>query len=394
MSAVFQWSSLRRLDVGMLAAVLALLAGGILFVFSSGYRGPGHPPTALFSRQIAWAAAGMACMVLMAVLDYRRWLGLAWWCYILGLALLIMTLIPGLGVTMYGARRWLDLGFLKVQPAEFAKLAIILVLARFLGSPSRDLKLARHTVIALLLAGVPMLLIMRQPDLGTAQIIPPVTLAMLYVAGVPGRYLRRLLLLGILAVALVLGVCALPQRMGASPQKQDEIARMIGLSPYQRDRLLVFLDSSRDPLDTGWSKAQSQIAIGSGGAWGKGFLQGTQNLLGFLPRTVAPTDFIFSVIAEEMGFAGSLGLLIIFFIVTASGARAALVAKDAPGRLLAVGIMTLWFCHVFINIAMTMGLMPITGIPLPLISYGGSFVMGAMAALGLLQSVYSRGARE
>jgi rod shape determining protein RodA len=393
MSPLVQWSSLRRLDAGLLAAVLALLAAGILFVFSAGYRGEGFPISELYLRQIGWAAVGLVCLLGVAAVNYHAWVGLAWWGYALSLLLLALTLWPGIGVAMYGARRWLDFGVVKVQPAEFVKIAVIVALARLLGQPGRNLNQTRYGVLAVALIAVPMLLIMRQPDLGTALVLPPVALAMMYVAGVPGRFLKRLVLAGFLAVALVLGAVALPPRLGATPEEQDRIVRLVGLSPYQRDRLLVFLDSERDPLNAGWNKAQSQIAVGSGGFWGKGYLAGTQNLLGFLPRTVAPTDFIFSVIAEEMGFVGSLGLLILFAIVLVSGARIALAAGDAAGRLLALGLVTLWFCHVFVNIAMTMGLMPITGIPLPLISYGGSFMVGTMAALGLLQSVYSRSRR-
>ena len=166
------------------------------------------------------------------------------------------------------------------------------------------------------------------------------------------------------------------------------------LGDYQRERVLVFLDSSRDPLGAGWNKIQSEIAVGSGGLAGKGYLMGTQNILGFLPRTVAPTDFIFSVIAEEMGFVGSATLLSLFAVLLLGGVRAAHRARDKMGRLLAAGVVTLLFAHVFVNMAMTVGLMPITGIPLPLISYGGSFMVCMMAALGLVQGVYVRRPRR
>jgi len=152
----------------------------------------------------------------------------------------------------------------------------------------------------------------------------------------------------------------------------------------------VFFDPGRDPLGAGWNKIQSSIAVGSGGFAGKGYLKGTQNVLGFLPRTVAPTDFIYSVIAEEMGFIGSAGLLLLYSILLWAGFRAAQSSRDKLGRLLAVGITSLLFCHVFVNIAMTIGLLPITGLPLPLISYGGSFMVSTMIGLGIVQSVYVR----
>ena len=389
MSRVVNWSSLRRLDIGLLAATIALMAVGILFVFSAGYRGEGLPTSDLCARQIGWMAVGILCMMAVAALNYHLWLEFAWWGYFLGLLLLVLTLRPGIGVAMYGARRWLDLGFVNIQPAEFVKIIVVVALARLLGQPGRNLKNTRYTALVLLLIAAPIVLIVRQPDLGTALVLPPTALAMMYVAGVPGRHLKWIIAAGILTTALVLGAVTLPAKLGATIEQQDRIVRMAGLSPYHRDRILVFLDSERDPLNAGWNKAQSGIAVGSGGMWGKGYLNGTQNLLGFLPRTVAPTDFIFSVIAEEMGFMGSVGLLALFAMVIISGARAALAANDVFGRLTAIGLVSLCFCHVFINIAMTIGLMPITGIPLPFMSYGSSFMMVNFALLGLIGSVYA-----
>ena len=159
---------------------------------------------------------------------------------------------------------------------------------------------------------------------------------------------------------------------------------------YVKERIVVFFDPGRDPLKTGWNAIQSALAVGSGGLWGKGYLQGTQDVLGYLPRTVSANDFIFPVIAEEVGFVGSSVLLSLYAVVLFAGIRAAAVAQDKMGRLLAAGLTGLVFCHVFVNIAMTIGLLPIMGIPLPLVSYGGTFVVGAMAALGLVQSVYVR----
>ena len=181
--------------------------------------------------------------------------------------------------------------------------------------------------------------------------------------------------------------------LGATPQAQERITAMTGLSDYQRNRIMVFFRADEDPLGAGWNKLQSEIAVGSGGLWGKGFRKGTQNILGFLPRTVAPNDFIYSVIAEETGFMGSMGILALFGMLFWGGLRAAMAARDKLGRLLCVGVVSLLFCHVFINIAMTVGLMPITGLPLPLLSYGGSFMIVVMSALGLMQSVHIRSRR-
>jgi rod shape determining protein RodA len=216
----------------------------------------------------------------------------------------------------------------------------------------------------------------------------------MFVAGSPFRYLGSLAAVGVTMVALLLAALFLPARFGADEAKQQRIRGLTGLSDYQCGRIEVFFHPEKDPLGAGWNKRQSEIAVGSGGMWGKGYLHGTQNILGFLPRSVAPTDFIYSVIAEEKGFAGSLTVLVLFAFLLMLGMMAALRTRDAMGRLLCVGVASLFFCHVFINIAMTVGLMPITGLPLPLLSYGGSFMVIMMSALGIVQSVYIRSHRR
>jgi len=213
---------------------------------------------------------------------------------------------------------------------------------------------------------VPLLLIFAQPDLGSAVILTLVALVMLFVAGVRVKHLLLLALAGLLALPVV----------------------WLRMREYQKARLTVFLDPDRDPLGAGWNLNQSLIAVGSGGLTGKGYLQGTQNLLGYLPRTVAPNDFLFSVIAEEKGFAGSVCVIGLFAVVLFRGLRIAAEARDRLGMLLATGIVALLFFHVFVNIGMTIGLLPVKGLPLPLLSYGGSFVLATMTALGLLQNVW------
>jgi len=213
---------------------------------------------------------------------------------------------------------------------------------------------------------VPLLLIFAQPDLGSAVILVLVTLVMLFVAGVRVKHLLIVALAGLLALPVV----------------------WLRMREYQKARLTVFLDPDRDPLGAGWNLNQSLIAVGSGGLTGKGYLQGTQNLLGYLPRTVAPNDFLFSVIAEEKGFAGSVCVIGLFAVVLFRGLRIAVEARDRLGMLLATGIVALLFFHVFVNIGMTIGLLPVKGLPLPLLSYGGSFVQATMTALGLLQNVW------
>lgn len=359
-----------QMEWGMLASAILLAAIGVLFIYSASVRQDELQVTAMTVRQIVWALAGAGVMMALAAADYRRVTRAAPALYVASLILLVLVLL--VGRTMYGATRWLNVFGVYIQPSEFAKLATILALAHYLGEPGRDFSRVRTLAVAAGIAAAPMALIIRQPDLGTAVTLIPILIAMLFVGGIPLRYLFTLLLLGL--------VSAVPS--------------WFLLSEYQRERILVFLDPGRDPLGSGWNSIQSSIAVGSGGLFGKGYLMGTQNVLGFLPRTVAPTDFIFSVIAEETGFVGSLTLLTLYAILLGGGVRAGLASRDKVGRLIATGVVTLFFCHIFINLAMTVGLMPITGLPLPLVSYGGSFMISAMAGLGLAQSIYARRIRR
>jgi len=379
----------------MAVAILALLIVGVLFVYSSCYVSEEQPVRSLYKRQMVWALAGLVCYVLLAIQDYRQLSRRAWWGYAACLFLLI--LVPFFGKTIYGARRWLMLfgeNGIGIQPSELAKVATILVLAKRLSRPELDLTTVRTLVTTLLIVTVPVLLVIRQPDLGTAMVFLPTAFAMMFVAGVPVKSLGSILGLGAVVVALLLSALFLPEKLGASESTQVQFTQMTGLSSYQRGRIRVYLEPDADPLGAGWNKRQSEIAVGSGGVRGKGFRKGTQNILGFLPRSVAPTDFIFSVIAEEKGFVGSMVVIGLFAVVILSGMLAALKTKNRTGRLLCVGLITLIFCHVFINIAMTVGLMPITGLPLPLLSYGGTFMIIMMSALGIVQSVYIRSHRE
>lgn len=357
---------LSRIDPPTVVAVLLLAAVGVLFVYSAGYRGEDQPAGALYRRQVVWAVIGLAFLVAAVVTDYRRIGEQSVWLYLVGLAVLVLVLVVGTAV--HGAHRWLSFFGVQVQPSEFAKLATVVALARMLSRPGLDRRSWWTVARAALLVGVPFVLIALEPDLGTAAMLLPVTWVMLFAAGVPARKLAVLVLAGLLMLPVA----------------------WMGMGEYQRERIRVFADPGRDPLGAGWNKIQSEIAVGSGGMRGKGYLRGTQNVLGFLPRSVAPTDFIFSVVAEETGFVGSAGVLALYTVVFLRGVRAAVRARDKFGQLLAAGLATLLYGHVFVNVAMTIGLMPITGLPLPLISYGGSFMVTTMLALGLVQSVYAR----
>lgn len=377
----------------LVLSVVLLLAVGVLFIFSAGSMGETAGRGArslLYRRQLIWAAIGAACFATMALLDYRSLAGMAWLFYGSGLVLLVMVLV--LGEKTYGARRWIDVGMAGVhlQPAELAKMGVILMLGQYLGNPDVDVGRWRTIGIVLAVIAIPMFLILKQPDLGTAGVMVPIAFSMLVVAGAPWRKLAAIVGVGLAVVVTVLALMFLPERLGASPERQAAIMRTVGMNPYQRERVLTFVDPGRDPLRSGWNLRQSQIAVGSGGFWGKGFRRGDQNVLEFLPKSVAPTDFIYSVIAEETGFVGSLLVVGLFGILIAAGMHTAVWAGDRLGRLLCTGVVTLLFCHVAINIGMTVGVFPVTGLPLPLVSYGGTFMVVVMAGLGIIQSVYSR----
>jgi rod shape determining protein RodA len=378
----------------MVAAILLLLAVGVIFIFSAGsmgeVTGARGARAMLYRRQIVWALAGMACFACVAMLDYRNLASFGWLFYGVSLVLLVAVLV--VGEKTYGARRWLDIGVsgVHMQPAELAKIGVILALGQYLRRPELDLGRWSTIGAVIALVAVPMVLILKQPDLGTAFVLVPIAFAMLVAAGVPWSKLAVLGGAGVAIVAAVLAVMFLPERLGAGPERQKAVMRSVGINPYQRERVVTFLDPGRDPLRSGWNLRQSQIAVGSGGFWGKGFRRGDQNVLEFLPKSVAPTDFIFSVIAEEAGFVGSLLVTGLFAALVAAGMRTAALAGDRLGRLLCTGVVTLLFCHVMINIGMTVGVFPVTGVPLPLVSYGGTFMVAVMAGLGLIQCVYSR----
>ena len=243
----------------------------------------------------------------------------------------------------------------------------MLALSYYLFHRTPQLRRRWGTVwVALGLVGLPLVLIMIEPDLGSAMVLMPIGFGLMFVAGVRVKHLVLVTLLGMALTPLA----------------------WLKLKDYQKDRLTVFLNPNRDPLGDGWNLNQSLIAVGSGGVSGKGYLQGTQNLLGYLPRTVTPNDFLFSVIAEEKGFVGSACVVGLYAVILFSGLRIAANARDRLGMLLATGVVAMLFFHVFINVGMTIGLMPVTGLPLPLLSYGGSFVLASMTALGLLQNVW------
>jgi rod shape determining protein RodA len=366
--------ALRRFDWLMFGVVVTLLMLSCIFIYSADYRND-HAIGGLMVKQLRWAVLGLLCYGVMSAVDYRKLETVHWWIYGAALiGLLLVFLCP----EKNNAHRWIPMPGFDLQVSELAKLSLILTVSAWLGNPAIDVDRFRTFIGALILAGIPFLLITVEPDLGSAMVLLPIVMCLLFCAGVPLRPLLTLVGAGVLGLAvLVVWLRFFPDTCPF-------------LTDYQKSRILVYLNVNQDPLGAGWNKLQSQIAVGSGGLFGKGWLKGTQNILGFLPRTVAPTDFIYSVVAEESGFTGSVLLLGLYTMVIACCMRTAVVARDAFGRLLAAGVSVLIFSHVFVNIAMTIGLMPITGLPLPLMSYGGTFMVCTMTALGLVQSVYLR----
>lgn len=358
---------LLKLDGLAFAATFLLLLTGVSFIFSAGVGNDGDSlVSGQGAKQLGFIMLGIPVYLAASLFDYRKLRDLNLFIYAGCILLLIGVLL--FGIEINGSKSWFDLGPFNFQPAEVTKIGLVITLAAYLGDPLRNPRHPKVVLLPLLLTGGIFVLIILQPDLGTAMILPVTLMAMLFVAGIPWRVLMVLLLLGLMTLPLAWSVAR----------------------PYQKERILVFLEPDRDPLNAGWNMKQSRMAVGSGGLTGKGFGQGTQNLLGFLPATVAPTDFIFSVIAEEKGYIGSFCLLGLYTLLFGCLARTALRAADAFGRLISVGILTMLAVHVTINVAMTVGLMPIVGLPLPLVSYGGSFVLSMLLALGLAQSVHIR----
>jgi rod shape determining protein RodA len=302
-------------------------------------------------------------MLAVALVDIRLWLKYAYLFYFAALALLAA--VEVMGYVGMGAQRWLDLGYINLQPSELMKIALVLALARYFHGLSVD-EVARTAFLIppMLMVAAPAALVLRQPDLGTALLILVGAAAILFAAGVQ---IWKFAVVGIVAMA------TLP----------------VGwqfLHEYQKQRVLTFLDPESDPLGSGYHIIQSKIALGSGGLTGKGFMQGTQSHLSFLPEM--QTDFIFTMLAEEFGLVGGLGLLGLYVILLAYGFVISVRSRSQFGRLVGVGITTTFFLYVFINIAMVMGLIPVVGVPLPLISYGGTAMLTLMLGFGFLLCVH------
>jgi rod shape determining protein RodA len=371
MAKVRFWSGFHWPSVFLM---LALCTAGILIIYSATHGTEMADLRNASVQQAAWVGLGLACFFVLAFSDYHRWVAQGWWWFGAGIFLLLVVLVFGREVN--GAKSWLRFGPIGFQPAEVMKLAFLVGSTALLVALRERIEKFR-TVLALVgLALIPVLLILRQPDLGSAAVFLPMCFGLLFAGGTRLRFLLIPVGLGLaafLAIYLWVG------------QYGKELP---GLKTYQNNRIRTFFDPNLDPLGAGWTIRQSIIAIGSGGFTGKGFLRGDQNLYGFLPKNIAYNDFIFSVLGEEWGFVGGslliLGQAALLICIAWIGLR----APDFEGRLLAGGVLGMLFTHFFINVGMTIKVVPITGIPLPFVSYGGTFLAVCMAAMGLMQSIW------
>ena len=314
------------------------------------------------ARQMIRFGIGLAIMITIALIDIRIWIRSAYIIYFLSLLLLGMVELAG--VAGSGAQRWLDIGALQIQPSEIMKVGLILALARYFhGATSEEMARPTFLIPPLVMVAVPAALVLSQPDLGTGVILILIAASIIFLAGVK-----------LWKFAILCGFA-----LGAVPLAWQF------LRDYQKARILTFLDPERDPLGAGYHILQSKIALGSGGIFGKGYLQGTQSHLNFLPEK--QTDFIFTMLAEEFGMLGALMLIGLYLLLIALGFLIAFRSTSQFGRLIGLGVTTSFFLYVFVNIAMVTGLIPVVGVPLPLISYGGSAMMALLAGFGLLLNV-------
>jgi rod shape determining protein RodA len=349
----------------LLLLVLCVSIIGILNIYSSGFSLTEPRLKTLYIKQLQWMGISLFFMSLAFCIDYRVIVRHAYLIYFVSLLLLILVFIMS-DVTR-GSQRWIALGGFSLQPSELMKVAVVLALAKYFDNHKSENEYSlKDLLLPFLIVFIPFLLVLKQPDLGTGIILIILFLGIIFMAGIKWKSI-------ILAAGC--GVVLIPLGWHF-------------LKDYQKERIMTFLNPEQDPLGTGYHIIQSIIAVGSGGLWGKGFLKGTQTQLKFLPEQ--HTDFIFSVYAEEWGFAGTTLLIIIFFTLILWGLKIAFQAKDLTGILISIGVTMMIFGQVFINIGMVLGILPVVGIPLPFMSYGGSSLVVFMFGIGLLLNVRMR----
>ena len=350
-----------KFDKILLFAVLAIIIIGLFALYSASIR---YYSQKIILRQVMWMLVGLAFMAASLRLDYQKVLNASYALYAVNILLLIFVLF--FGRSRGGASRWIGIGPISIQPSEVAKITLILALSSYIGSRKNEVTKISFLLRVLCFALPVFLLILVEPDLGTALLIVPITLIMLYVAGARAGHLFGIVLLGV----------------GALPVFWQF------LKEYQKQRLFVFINPNIDPLGSGYTIIQSKIAVGSGGIFGKGWLGGTQNQFNFLPER--HTDFIFSVIGEEWGFIGALVLISLYALIVVRGLKIIDRTPDLSGKLMATGFIALFAIQAIVNIGMTIGLLPIVGLTLPLISYGGSSMVATLVTMGLLLNIDMR----
>lgn len=357
---------LKKFDWNLAFVILALNVIGLINVYSATHSAHSIETNRLFFQQIAWLSAGWVLYFACTVLDYKFFVRMSLVIYALNLIALIA--VEFFGRVALGAQRWLDFGFFRFQPSETMKVVLVLALTPILAKYSSVRKLGlKELLLPAAILVFPAILVLRQPDLGTTMTLVGVAVCMILFVGV-----KRYIIITAIAASAVLA----------------PIAWNYALHDYQKNRILTFLDPGRDPRGSGYNSIQSKIAVGSGKFLGKGFRKGTQSQLEFLPEQ--HTDFIFSVLSEEHGFVGSITTLALFATLLILGIRVASQAREKVGALLVIGILSILFVHVTVNIGMVTGLLPIVGIPLPLVSYGGSSMLTIMLGMGLVSSVSFR----
>ena len=348
-------------DKLLLLMMFLIFAIGVASIYSAAKSRNMPVAESFFFKQLSWMGIGIVVLILTISISYQRFIDIAYVIY--GLNVILLALVLVLGHIRLGAQRWFSIGGFAFQPSEFIKLSLILALSSYATAKKYSMRELKNLIVPILLLAIPFVLVLLQPDLGTALLLVPIFFAVMVVSGARLRYL---------GVMILMGFAGLPVFWHF-------------LRDYQRQRLLVFVNPNIDPLGAGYTIIQSKIAVGSGGLFGKGWLNGTQNQLNFLPER--HTDFIFSVIGEEWGFLGAAALLLIYFFIVKRAFNIAVLTSDVYGKTIASGIGVMIGLQVVINVAMTIGLMPVVGIPLPLVSYGGSSLIATVFAIGLLINV-------
>jgi len=351
--------AISRVDWNLLGTCLTIAAIGCLLVYSATYFGKDAP---LFQKQLLWVGIGVALMLVFMLIDYRIFFDISVVLYGIGLVLLIYLLVWGR--TTANVKSWIHIAGFQFQPSEFMKIATALVLAKYFNSNERAYLTLRSFGMIMLIIGLPLGMIIVQPDFGTAATFLPLIAAAMFFGGIKPRYWL---------IAILVATVAVPS------------AWFFFLKPYQKERIMIFLNPERDPLGSGYQVTQAKIAIGSGGLVGKGFRQGTQAKLEYLPAR--HTDFIFAVLGEEWGFVGVLVVLSLYLYLILQAFGIAKNSRDRGGTFLAISLISFFIFHIIINVSMQIGLLPTTGIPLPLISYGGSSTMMFFIAIGLILNV-------